>query len=50
MAAKGDSVSLECRVSAQPRPQLAFWKDPQGRVPVIQGPKYDIKILPDNDV
>ncbi|XP_077284865.1 Ig-like and fibronectin type-III domain-containing protein 2 isoform X2 [Arctopsyche grandis] len=49
MAAKGDSVSLECRVSAQPRPQLAFWKDPQGRVPVIQGPKYDIKILPDND-
>lgn len=50
MATKGASVSLECKVSAQPLPQMAFWRDPHGRIPVIQGPKYDIKIVTTEDV
>lgn len=50
MAALGDSVILECRVDAHPEPKMVFWRDPVGRVPVIQGGKYDIKLKPVKDV
>lgn len=50
MAAAGDSVTLECRVEALPKPTIAFWKDPNGRDPVIDGPKYTIQLLADPEV
>jgi hypothetical protein len=50
MAAHGDSVVLECTVDAYPEPKMMFWRDHNGRVPVIQGGKYDINIQPAKDV
>jgi len=50
MAAQGDSVVLECTVDAYPEPKMIFWRDHNGRVPVIQGGKYDINIQPAKDV
>ncbi|XP_013140886.1 PREDICTED: Ig-like and fibronectin type-III domain-containing protein C25G4.10 isoform X1 [Papilio polytes] len=47
MAAAGDSVILECRVEALPKPTIAFWRDPNGRTPVIDGPNYTIQLLAD---
>lgn len=47
MAAAGDSVILECRVEALPKPTIAFWRDPNGRTPVIDGPSYTIQLLAD---
>ncbi|XP_069682867.1 Ig-like and fibronectin type-III domain-containing protein 1 isoform X2 [Periplaneta americana] len=49
MAAQGDSVVLECTVDAHPEPKMMFWRDHNGRVPVIQGGKYDINIQPAKD-
>lgn len=50
MAAQGDSVVLECTVDAYPEPKMMFWRDHSGRVPVIQGGKYDINVQPAKDV
>ncbi|XP_046969114.1 Ig-like and fibronectin type-III domain-containing protein 2 isoform X1 [Vanessa cardui] len=47
MAAAGDSVILECRVEALPKPTIAFWRDPNGRTPVIDGPNYSIQLISD---
>ncbi|XP_045488804.1 Ig-like and fibronectin type-III domain-containing protein 2 isoform X1 [Pieris rapae] len=47
MAAAGDAVILECRVEALPKPTIAFWRDPNGRTPVIDGPNYSIQLLAD---
>ncbi|KAJ0174849.1 hypothetical protein K1T71_009957 [Dendrolimus kikuchii] len=47
MAAAGDSVILECRVEALPKPNIAFWRDPNGRTPVIDGPNYSIQLIAD---
>ncbi|XP_039756067.1 Ig-like and fibronectin type-III domain-containing protein 1 isoform X2 [Pararge aegeria] len=47
MAAAGDSVILECRVEALPKPTVAFWRDPNGRISVIDGPNYTIQLLAD---
>ncbi|RVE49896.1 hypothetical protein evm_005489 [Chilo suppressalis] len=49
MAAAGDSVILECRVEALPKPTIAFWRDPNGRTPVIDGPNYTIQLIADPD-
>lgn len=49
MAALGDSVTLECQVDSYPEPKMIFWRDYTGRVPVIQGGKYNIKILRSKD-
>ncbi|XP_075980799.1 Ig-like and fibronectin type-III domain-containing protein 2 isoform X2 [Anticarsia gemmatalis] len=47
MAAAGDAVILECRVEALPKPTIAFWRDPNGRTPVIDGPNYTIQLWAD---
>lgn len=44
MAHMGDSVTLECRVDAEPEPKMIFWRNHEDRTPVIQGGKYDISI------
>ncbi|XP_068081772.1 Ig-like and fibronectin type-III domain-containing protein 2 [Anabrus simplex] len=49
MAALGDSVVLECQVDAHPEPKMMFWRDHSGRIPVIQGGKYDITTYPSKD-
>lgn len=50
MAAYEESVTLECIVDAYPEPKMLFWRDYVNRVPVIQGAKYDVSILPAKDV
>lgn len=50
IAAHGDTVQLECQVEAHPEPKMMFWRDHSGRVPVIQGGKYDIRISPTANV
>lgn len=50
VAALGDSVVLECKVEAYPEPKMLFWRDKSGRVPVIQGGKYNIQVQPSKDV
>nr|CAD7440282.1 unnamed protein product [Timema bartmani] len=50
MAALGDSVVLECQVDAHPEPKMLFWRDQNGRVPVIQGGKYDINNMKAKDL
>ncbi|XP_057659770.1 Ig-like and fibronectin type-III domain-containing protein 1 isoform X1 [Diorhabda carinulata] len=42
MTTLGDSVTLECKVEAQPEPKMIFWRNHEDRTPVIQGGKYDI--------
>ncbi|KAG5899208.1 hypothetical protein JTB14_034466 [Gonioctena quinquepunctata] len=42
MTTLGDSVTLECKVEAQPEPKMMFWRNHEERTPVIQGGKYDI--------
>lgn len=49
MAKLGDSVTLECVVDAYPEPKLFFWRDPDGRKPVIVGGKYAISFVPSKE-
>lgn len=49
MTTLGDSVTLECKVEAQPEPKMIFWRSHEERTPVIQGGKYDIITKPVKD-
>lgn len=49
MTTLGDSVTLECKVEAQPEPKMIFWRSHEDRTPVIQGGKYDITTRPVRD-
>ncbi|XP_050504317.1 Ig-like and fibronectin type-III domain-containing protein 2 isoform X1 [Diabrotica virgifera virgifera] len=49
MTTLGDSVTLECKVEAQPEPKMIFWRNHEDRTPVIQGGKYDITAKPVKD-
>lgn len=49
MTTLGDSVTLECKVEAQPEPKMIFWRNHEDRTPVIQGGKYDIITKPIRD-
>lgn len=40
----GKRVNIKCVVSARPRPKIFFWRDHDGRVPVILGNNYQMKI------
>ncbi|XP_018795157.1 PREDICTED: Ig-like and fibronectin type-III domain-containing protein 2 isoform X1 [Bactrocera latifrons] len=42
VASLGDEVELRCTVDAKPTPKTIFWRDHDGRVPVIQGGHFDI--------
>lgn len=37
----GDRVDLKCTVRAQPVPKVMFWRDHEGRVPVIVGKNFE---------
>lgn len=45
MASLGDTVTLECMVDAHPEPKMMFWRDAQGRTPVIQSGKHDVNVI-----
>ncbi|KAK7081529.1 hypothetical protein SK128_028299, partial [Halocaridina rubra] len=38
----GETATLECIVNAWPEPSLVWWRDAEGRVPVIHGGSYSI--------
>lgn len=40
----GEQVELRCTVMARPPPKTIFWRDHDGRVPVIQGGNFDISV------
>ncbi|XP_030373316.1 Ig-like and fibronectin type-III domain-containing protein 1 isoform X2 [Scaptodrosophila lebanonensis] len=44
VASVGDEVELRCTVDSKPAPKTIFWRDHDGRVPVIQGGNYDISV------
>ncbi|XP_037904934.1 Ig-like and fibronectin type-III domain-containing protein 1 isoform X1 [Hermetia illucens] len=43
----GSEVDLKCTVKAKPIPKVIFWRDHDGRVPVIQGGNYDMSLIKD---
>lgn len=45
MANLGDTVALECMVDAHPEPKMMFWRDAQGRTPVIQSGKHNVNVI-----
>ncbi|XP_049544577.1 Ig-like and fibronectin type-III domain-containing protein 1 [Anopheles darlingi] len=49
VASVGESVDLKCTVRARPIPKTMFWRDHDGRVPVIQGGNYDMSMKNDVD-
>ncbi|XP_037951206.1 Ig-like and fibronectin type-III domain-containing protein 1, partial [Teleopsis dalmanni] len=44
VAAVDDEVVLRCMVNSNPEPKTIFWRDHDGRIPVIQGGNYDISM------
>uniref|UniRef100_A0A1S4H6G5 Receptor mediating netrin-dependent axon guidance n=1 Tax=Anopheles gambiae TaxID=7165 RepID=A0A1S4H6G5_ANOGA len=49
VASVGESVDLKCTIRARPIPKTMFWRDHDGRVPVIQGGNYDMSMKNDVD-
>ncbi|XP_058124562.1 Ig-like and fibronectin type-III domain-containing protein 1 [Anopheles ziemanni] len=49
VASMGDSVDLKCTIRARPIPKTMFWRDHDGRVPVIQGGNYVMSMTNDVD-
>ncbi|XP_021707105.1 Ig-like and fibronectin type-III domain-containing protein 1 [Aedes aegypti] len=49
VASVGESVDLKCTVRARPIPKTMFWRDHDGRVPVIQGGNFDMSMKNDVD-
>lgn len=46
----GMSVDIKCTVNAKPVPKVIFWRDHDGRIPVILGNNYRMKIDNDTEV
>lgn len=42
LALLGERVELKCTVRAKPTPRVIFWRDHEGRVPVIIGKNYEV--------
>lgn len=42
MASVGNEVELRCMVDSKPEPKTIFWRDHDGRIPVIEGGNYHI--------
>ncbi|GAB0093957.1 Fibronectin type-III domain-containing protein [Sergentomyia squamirostris] len=47
VASIGEQVDLKCTVKAKPPPKAMFWRDHDGRIPVIQGGNYDMSLTTD---
>lgn len=46
----GMSVNIKCTVNAKPTPKVIFWRDHDGRIPVILGNNYRMQIDNDTEV
>ncbi|XP_075164635.1 Ig-like and fibronectin type-III domain-containing protein 2 [Haematobia irritans] len=42
VASVGNEVELRCMVNSKPKPKTIFWRDHDGRIPVIEGGNYHI--------
>ncbi|XP_059217362.1 Ig-like and fibronectin type-III domain-containing protein 2 isoform X2 [Stomoxys calcitrans] len=42
VASVGNEVELRCMVDSKPKPKTIFWRDHDGRIPVIEGGNYHI--------
>lgn len=47
VASVGDTVELKCSIKSKPIPKTMFWRDHDGRVPVIQSANYDMTMMND---
>lgn len=47
VASINDFVELKCSIKSKPIPNSIFWRDQEGRVPVIASANYDIKMMND---
>lgn len=47
VASLGDFVELKCSIKSKPNPKTMFWRDLDGRIPVIQSPNYDMTLMND---
>lgn len=47
VASVGDSVELKCSIKSKPIPKTMFWRDHDGRVPVIQSANYEMTMMND---
>lgn len=47
VASVGDSVELKCSIKSKPIPKTMFWRDHDGRVPVIKSANYDMTMMND---
>lgn len=45
IASAGDLVELKCTIKSKPIPKIMFWKDHEGRIPVIKSANIDIQML-----
>lgn len=50
MASIDEAVDLKCTVKANPPPKAMFWRDHDGRVPVIQGGNYDMSLVEEEEL
>lgn len=41
---------MKCTVKANPKPKMLFWRDHDGRIPVIQGANFDMNMIDDETV
>lgn len=46
-ASLGDTVELKCLIKSKPIPKTVFWRDHEGRVPVIQSANYEMTMMND---
>ncbi|BFF96530.1 Ig-like and fibronectin type-III domain-containing protein 2 [Drosophila madeirensis] len=44
VASLGDEIELRCTVDSKPAPKTIFWREKDGRVPVINGGNYFISV------
>lgn len=50
LALLGERVDLKCTVKAKPTPKVIFWRDHEGRVPVIIGKNFEMTMEANNEV
>lgn len=47
VASLGDNVELKCSIKSKPIPKTMFWRDHDGRIPVIQSANYEMTMMND---
>lgn len=50
LALLGERVELKCTVKAKPTPKVIFWRDHEGRIPVIIGKNYEMTMEANSEV